>query len=87
MADLISIIGLIALIATSIGFLPQVIKTWKTRKTRDISLYMIALWMIGTGSWFIYGLMKNDAFIMSANGIIFSLTVILLALKLKYEGK
>ena len=85
MVDAISIIATIALIATSIGFLPQVIKTWRTKKARDISFYMIALWVVGASSWFIYGLSKNDIFIMAANGIIFSLTVILLIFKLTYK--
>ena len=68
MVDLISLIGLIATATTSIGFLPQVIKTWKSKKARDISLTMIGLYLIGTGSWFIYGFMKNDLFIIAANG-------------------
>jgi MtN3 and saliva related transmembrane protein len=87
MVDIISIFGLIATIASSIGFLPQVIKAWKTKKTRDISMLMIAIFTISATSWIIYGLPKNDVFIVGSNVFILTLTLILLVLKVKYRGK
>lgn len=87
MVDIISAFGLIASLTASIGFLPQVIKTWRTKKTRDISPYMIILWATSAISWMIYGLPKKDIYIVGTNAFIFALTVILLTFKLKYKKK
>lgn len=85
MADLLLIVGLIASTASAIGFLPQVIKTFRTKRAEDVSLYMIIIFIISAVSWITYGFWKNDLFIMSTNLIIFILTVILLIMKLIYK--
>lgn len=87
MVDIISVIGFIAAVASAAGFLPQVIKTWKTKKTRDISLYMIGLFFISAISWITYGFSKNDIYIVGTNLFILVLSLILLFFKLKYRGE
>ena len=52
----IEIIGLIAAAFTTSSFLPQVIKIWKTKQTKDISTTMYIAMLIGTGFWLYYGL-------------------------------
>jgi MtN3 and saliva related transmembrane protein len=63
------IIGLIAACLTTTAFFPQVIKTVKSKSTKDISLPMYSLMFAGTISWLIYGLLKNDLPIILANGV------------------
>lgn len=63
------IIGLLAATLTTTAFFPQVIKTVKSKSTKDISLPMYSLMFAGTVSWLIYGLFKNDLPIILANGI------------------
>jgi MtN3 and saliva related transmembrane protein len=87
MFDTFALFGLIATLTASIGFLPQVIKTWKTKKARDISFYMIILWSVSAISWIIYGLPKNDIYIVGTNAFIFSLTMLLLIFKIRFKGK
>jgi MtN3 and saliva related transmembrane protein len=82
--DWITIVGLIAGLLTTAGFLPQVIKISKTRKTDDISLGMYILAVAGISLWFIYGIIRWDFPIMIANGISMCLTGIILIMKLKY---
>lgn len=43
----ITVLGLAAAVVTTSGFFPQVIKTWRTRKTRDISLLMYLVLCFG----------------------------------------
>jgi MtN3 and saliva related transmembrane protein len=78
-------IGFIAAIMTSIAFLPQVIKTWKLKETRDISLLMFLILSAGIFLWIIYGIIIQDIPIIIANSITFILCMIILFLKLKYK--
>ena len=63
----IEIIGLIAAAFTTSSFLPQVIKIWKTKQTKDISTTMYIAMLIGTGFWLYYGLIIGSLAIIVAN--------------------
>ena len=85
MVDIITIFGTIAMISASAGFLPQVIRSWKTKKMHDLSFYMIALWLTSAASWVVYGLARSDIYIIITNVTIFSLVSILLGLKFRHR--
>ena len=76
--------GYFAAIVTSIAFMPQVIKTWKTKNTKDISLGMYVLFCLGVSSWLIYGLLLQELPIILANAATLSMALIILALKIRY---
>ncbi len=78
-------LGFLAGILTTIAFLPQVIKSWKTRKTEDISIVMFLILCLGIFLWIIYGLLIKDFPIILANLITFILAFIILFFKLKYK--
>ncbi|MDQ2718870.1 MAG: SemiSWEET transporter [Bacteroidota bacterium] len=80
-------IGFMAAIGTTISFLPQVIKTWKSRSAKDLSLEMFLIFFIGTALWLIYGIMVGDKPVMIANLITLLLSGIILFFKLKYRDK
>ncbi|MEO6837007.1 MAG: SemiSWEET transporter [Ginsengibacter sp.] len=80
-----TIIGLLAAIGTTSSFLPQAIKTIRTKNTSGISLSMYSLFSFGTLLWFIYGIMSDDLPIMIANGITLLFACIILAYKIKYK--
>ena len=80
----IAIIGLIAGTCTTISFLPQVIKTIKTKKTKDISISMYIVLATGILLWMIYGILIKDLPVILANSISFVLAIIVLILKIKY---
>jgi MtN3 and saliva related transmembrane protein len=79
----VTVIGLMAGILTTLSFLPQVIKSWKTRKTRDISSIAYSLLTIGIFLWLVYGLLLEDLPLILANGIAFVLASSILLLKIR----
>ncbi len=77
-------IGLAAATLTTISFLPQVVRSLRTRDTRSISLGMYSLFTIGISLWLVYGLLSHDLPVTLANGVTLVLALIVLALKLRY---
>ena len=61
------LIGFIAAVCTTFAFLPLVIKVWKTKQTKDLSLRMYTVMFIGICLWFVYGLRINSLSIILAN--------------------
>lgn len=64
---MITILGLIAGVCTSISFIPQAIQTIKTRQTEGISLVTYVLFFLGVCSWVIYGTLKGDIAVLLTN--------------------
>lgn len=69
---------------TSTGYLPQIIKGFKTRKMGDVSLLMPAVLGIGMFLWLLYGLAREDPAIIVANVVGSSLTAVLVGMKLMF---
>ena len=78
-------IGFFAAFCTTFAFLPQAIKVYKTKSTKDISLYMFLIFTIGVLSWLVYGLIINDLPIILANAITLILSFFILIYKLKFK--
>jgi MtN3 and saliva related transmembrane protein len=77
------LIGYIAAIFTTFALLPQIIKIWKLKEARDISIFMPLMTSIGSILWLIYGIMINQVPIIAANivALLFSLTVLFITIK------
>ncbi len=84
---LINLIGILAGILTTIAFLPQVIRTYKTRSVKDISLGMFSIMFTGVILWFAYGLLRGDLPIILANGITLFLVGTILIFKLRFHNR
>ncbi len=80
----ITLIGLAAAFCTTIAFLPQVIQTWRTRSTKDISLWMFLVFTSGIFLWLVYGVIIRDVPLITANGITFLLSGTILYFKLRH---
>jgi len=78
-------LGLVAGVLTTAAFIPQAVKTWKTRNTRDISLGMFAIFCAGTLLWLLYGIRIGAIPIVLANGVTLVLALTILFFKLKYK--
>ena len=78
-------VGFFAALCTTIAFLPQAIKVYKTKSTKDISLLMFLIFTIGVFSWLIYGLIINDYPVILANAITLILSLFILLYKIKYK--
>jgi len=83
--DTIIIVGYIAGALTTLSFVPQVIKAWKMRETRDLSLAMLVLFALGVLLWTLYGFSLNSLPIIAANMVTFVLILVLLLLKFRYN--
>jgi MtN3 and saliva related transmembrane protein len=82
--DNTTLIGLAAGLFTTISFLPQVIKAWKSKSTRDISTGMYIILGAGLLLWTIYGFAINSTPIIVTNAIGLTLTLLVLILKIMY---
>lgn len=83
--QLIDIIGLIAGTLTTIAFVPQLYKTWKSKSAKDVSLVMMITFSIGVFLWLIYGLAINAMPVVAANGVTLVLALLILLLKIRYK--
>tara|TARA_B100000945_G_scaffold233937_1_gene190228 strand:- start:150 stop:422 length:273 start_codon:yes stop_codon:yes gene_type:complete len=81
----IDLFGFLAALLTTIAFLPQLYKTWKTKSADDVSLIMLLLFIIGLICWIIYGLKINSIPIILANIITFIFNFLILILKITYS--
>ncbi len=79
------LIGALAGAFTTISFVPQVVKTWRTGSAEDISLFMFTLFSVGVLLWLIYGLALHSLPIILANGITLVLALTMLVLKIRYS--
>jgi MtN3 and saliva related transmembrane protein len=80
-------IGSLAAMLTTLSFVPQVWKTWRTRDVSGISLVMYAAFTTGVGLWLVYGLMLGEMPIIVANAITFTLALLILAMRIRYGGR
>jgi MtN3 and saliva related transmembrane protein len=83
--DYITVLGLVASALIAISFSPQLMKTWKTKSTRDISLVMFSTFCVGVFLWFVYGILINDLPVIICNLLVFIQAFVILMLKLKYK--
>ncbi len=83
--ELTTIIGLLAGFCTTAAFLPQAIKTWRSRSAKDLSLGMYSIFCTGVLLWLIYGLIIADLPIIVANAATLMLALSILYFKLSFK--
>ena len=79
--------GYSAAILTTLAFLPQLIKTIKTKTADDVSLITLIMFLAGVGFWIIYGIKISSLPILSANLITFFLNTLILVSKIYFSNK
>lgn len=79
------IVGFAAGVCTTASFAPQVVKAWRTRSTRDISLGMYLLLALGIALWLIHGLQVASMPIVVANSVTLILVAMMLIMKVRYK--
>ncbi|HXB22235.1 MAG TPA: SemiSWEET transporter [Candidatus Solibacter sp.] len=82
---MISLIGFIAGILTTISFVPQVHKAWSSKRCDDLSYAMLVTFGLGVVLWLIYGLLVHAPPIIVANAVTLTLIVTLLVMKSRYR--
>ena len=81
----IEIFGYIAAVLTTAAFLPQLIKTIKTKKADDVSLVTLIMFIIGVLCWIIYGYKISSIPILIANLITLILNLLILISKIYFS--
>lgn len=77
---MVSVIGALAGVLTTIAIIPQIVKAVKTKQVNDISPLFLSILIIGLGLWVLYGLLIVDIPIILTNGVSFILNSIMLIL-------
>ncbi len=81
----VDILGYAAGAITSLTFLPQVIKTWKDKSAKDVSLLMFIIAAVNEIMWIVYGALLNNWVIILTNSIVLAMSLIMIFLKLRYK--
>ncbi|MBW4609872.1 MAG: SemiSWEET transporter [Hassallia sp. WJT32-NPBG1] len=83
--DFITTLGLTAGLLTTIAYLPQLIKTWKSKSASDLSWSMLITLCTGIILWLVYGVYVQDIPLIAANIVTLLLASIILVLKIRYS--
>ena len=81
----VDILGYAAGAITSLTFLPQVIKTWKEKSAKDISLLMFVIAAVNEVMWVVYGALLNNWVIILTNAIVLAMSLTMIFFKLRYK--
>jgi MtN3 and saliva related transmembrane protein len=81
----IEILGVIAGCLSCVTFVPQVVQTWRTKQTKDISLPTFIIAALSCVLWLIYAIVVNLFSVIFTNAIVLTLTLTMIYLKLKYK--
>jgi MtN3 and saliva related transmembrane protein len=85
MREYLPYLGFVAGTITVMSFLPQVVRAWRTRRTRDLSMGTFALLVTASSLWMIYGAIGGDWPVVATNGGMVVLNMALVAAKLRYK--
>jgi MtN3 and saliva related transmembrane protein len=80
-------LGYAAAFCTTTAYVPQVLRVWRTRSVRDISLRMFLVLVTGLGLWLTYGITKGEPPIVIANSVTLTLAGTILVFKLRYRDR
>ena len=79
------LIGYSAGVLTTLAFVPQVVKSWRSKSVGDLSFLTLSAFTAGVFLWLVYGIALRSVPVIAANGTTLVLTGILLGLKLRHE--
>lgn len=82
--EIAATIGTLAGFLTTIAFVPQVLRVWRSRSARDLSLHAFATFTAGVALWLAYGILRNEAPIIVWNAITLALAATILGMKLRF---
>ena len=82
---MVSELGYVAGAITVTSFLPQVVRAWRTRQTRDLSLSSLALLMTAGSLWILYGALSRDWPVVATNGGMVALLALLAVAKVRFR--
>ena len=84
--DLTVTLGMVAGALTTLAYLPQVVKIWRTKSADSLSWTMLLVLCAGVSLWLVYGMYVHDTPLVMANLVTLMLSSIILGLKISYEA-
>jgi len=81
--DILTVVGGVAALCTTVSYFPQLQKCWQTGHTGDLSLVMFLVLAAGVALWTVYGFLKADPVIVCANAVSFALLMGILYFKIR----
>ena len=84
--DIVTAVGAMAAFCTTISYLPQLKKCWRTGHAGDLSMTMFMILAAGVALWIAYGLLKSDPVIVAANTVSLVLLIGILYFKVRAPG-
>lgn len=81
---LTELLGSLAACCTTAAFVPQLVRVWRTKSTRDVSLGMFLLFCVGLGLWLVYGARLESTPLIASNAVTLVLAFGILAAKLRF---
>lgn len=81
----IIIVGILAGTFCTISFIPQIIKIYRTKNAKDLSITTFLVFSLGVSLWLTYGILIKEAPIIIANTATLLLVMVILIMKLKYR--
>ena len=77
------LIGYVAAFFTTFALFPQIVRIWKLKEARDISIFLPFMSSTGSALWLIYGIMIQEMPVIAANAValVFGLTILFVTLK------
>lgn len=82
--DMPTLLGFAAGLLTTVAFVPQVVKIWKTKSARDVSLHTFVTFTLGVGLWLAYGVVREEPPIVVWNAVTLLLAGAILAMKVRF---
>jgi MtN3 and saliva related transmembrane protein len=80
----VTALGLAAGFLTTASFVPQVVKTWRSRSAEDVSLGMFLMFVAGVAMWLAYGVLRGDLAMALANAVTLVLAGSIVFFKLRF---
>ena len=81
----VNLIGSIAAVCTTISFLPQLIRVYRLKSAREISLTMFLVYSLGIFLWLLYGVLIRSFPVIMSNAFTLALSLAILVLKIRYD--
>lgn len=80
----VNAIGMVAAVCTTVSFVPQLLRVWRLRSAREISLTMFLVFSLGVFLWLVYGIYIHSVPVILANAVTLVLSLAILALKVRF---
>jgi MtN3 and saliva related transmembrane protein len=81
------LVGSAAALLTMFGFVPQILKIYRTESVEDVSLFMLMQFFVGIFLWLLYGISIQDKILIVSNAISFVTLIVAMGLYIKYRKR